>query len=410
MVLLHGVCAWFLGRVSRQAIYARRVVSHFSIHLCLRLMYVHVCHVTLHHFTYIIHMSHFLPLYACQMARKRSRPSSQPASGSTSYSRSRFISATTQEVFTSQFSLRPVLMEREVILSDLPVEIAAILVSRGWEPLLVGLSPPPTLLVQEFYANINDIDGSSFRFFLRGHTFRVTPSALAKALGIPEITHPTYPYILPSSVPADSLVRSTILNTPSVGGPTAMATGSLPTDRQVLLRIVCMNLWPVAHTSSLPMGRARFLYALLRGDSIDLPSFICQQILASFRTPGGRIGLPYACLIHRVTLALGASFPESSTRRIGRPIGQQTIHQSRSHIPASSSSAPTADAVFDVFDSSEPLDPIFDILTGGSRVCLPSRSTPPLAIPISSSGPSASTSVPGWLHCQLTPWCLFWVR
>ncbi|XP_022897589.1 uncharacterized protein LOC111411272 [Olea europaea var. sylvestris] len=33
------------------------------------------------------------------MARKRSRPSSQPASGSTSYSRSRFISATAQEVF-----------------------------------------------------------------------------------------------------------------------------------------------------------------------------------------------------------------------------------------------------------------------------------------------------------------------
>ncbi|XP_022873960.1 uncharacterized protein LOC111392799 [Olea europaea var. sylvestris] len=119
------------------------------------------------------------------MARKRSRTSAQLASGSTSYSRSRFISATAQEVFTSQFSLLPVLMEREVILSDLPVDVAAIFVSRGWEPLLVGLTPPPPLLVQEFYVNIHEVDGSSFRIFLRGHSFRVTPSAVALALGIP---------------------------------------------------------------------------------------------------------------------------------------------------------------------------------------------------------------------------------
>lgn len=119
------------------------------------------------------------------MARKRSRSSAQPASGSMSYSRSRFISATAQEVFTSQFSLRPVLVEREVILSDLPVNIAAIFVSRGWDSLLIGLSPPPPLLVQELYANIHDIDGLSFRVTLRGHSFRVTPSAVAHALGIP---------------------------------------------------------------------------------------------------------------------------------------------------------------------------------------------------------------------------------
>lgn len=217
-------------------------------------------------------------------------------------------------------------MEREVILSDLPVDVTAIFVSQGWEPLLVGLTPSPPLLVQEFYANIHEVDGSSFRSFLKGHSFRVTPSAVALALSIPQIPHPTYPYLLPASLLADVLVRSTLLNTPSTRGPTAMATGSLPTDWQVLLRILCTNLWPVAHTSSLPMVRARFLYALLHGDSIDLPTFVCQQILASFRTPRSRLGLPYACLIHRVVLSLGASFPEGSSTRIGRPIGQQTIH------------------------------------------------------------------------------------
>lgn len=274
-------------------------------------------------------------------------------------------------------------MEREVILSDLPVDIVAIFVSRSWEPLLVGLSPPPPLLVQEFYANIHDVDGSSFKVFLRGHSFRVTPSA-----DLSLYSTCFYSGRCPCSV--DSFEH------PACWGPTIMATGSLPTDRQVLLRIVCTNLWPVTHTSSLPMVSARFLYALLHGDSIDLPSFVCQQILASFRTPGGRIGLPYACLIHKVVLSLGASFPEGSSTRIGHPIGQQTIYQSRSHVPSSSSSAHAAAQAepIDVFDFSEPFDPITDILTGGSCVFLPPRS----------DFPSTFTSAPGWLPCLLTPW------
>lgn len=127
------------------------------------------------------------------------------------------------------------------------------------------------------------------------------------------------------SIPIDSLVRSTLFNIPLGGGPHAIPTGSLPTDRQILLRIVCTNLWPVSHTFSLPMEKGRFLYALLHGDSIDLPTFICHHILHTFKIPAHRIGHVFACLIHHLMTSLGPLFPDGVFRRAFHPIGHITF-------------------------------------------------------------------------------------
>lgn len=121
-------------------------------------------------------------------------------------------------------------------------------------------------------------------------------------------------------------------------------------------------MWPVSHTSSLPMEKARFLHALLHGDSIDLPTFICHHILRAFRVLGHRIGLPYIYLIHCLVTSLRTTFPNGVSRWVSYPRGQVTISQSRSHVPLSS--APTVLAK--PADSSVPADPIGDLLSGGS--------------------------------------------
>lgn len=130
---------------------------------------------------------------------------------------------------------------------------------------------------------------------------------------------------------------------------------------------------------------------------------LCAKIFWLLSYSWGSDRVAYACLIHRVALSLGASFPEGSTCRIGRPIGQETIHQSRSHVLSSSSTAPAAAP--DVFDPSEPFDPITEILTGGSRVFLPPRPVFPSAIPLSSLRLLRHLLLlRGWLLCPLTPW------
>lgn len=112
-----------------------------------------------------------------------------------------------------------------------------------------------------------------------------------------------------------------------------MLTEPLPIDCQILLRIVCTNLWLVSHTSFLLMEKGRFLYALLHDDSIDLLTFICQQILHTFKVPGHRIGLLYVCLIHQLVTSLWAAFPYGVSRWACRPNGHTTISQSQFHAP-----------------------------------------------------------------------------
>lgn len=185
-----------------------------------------------------------------QKPPKRARTTPSTPSASTSFNRTRYISAVALDVFGSRFSLRPVLFELEVIMSDLcevimsdlsPV-LTAIFSTRGWKPLLVGLVYPLSLFVQKFYANIHDVSGSSFRVFLWGRVVKITLDFISNLIHIPRVICPTFPYLTLDSLPTDSLVHSTVFNTPLEGGPGAIRTGFLQTECQILLRIVCTNL------------------------------------------------------------------------------------------------------------------------------------------------------------------------
>lgn len=147
-------------------------------------------------------------------------------------------------------------------MSNLSPDSTAIFTSWGWEPLFVELVPPSSLLIYEFYANIHDVSGSSFRVFLRYKMIKITIDVVSSFAHIPRVVHPLFPYLTPDILPADSLVCSTVFNTPLEGGSGAIHSGSLRTDHQIrahnLLHIVCTNLWPVSHTSPLSIEKAQF--------------------------------------------------------------------------------------------------------------------------------------------------------
>lgn len=67
-----------------------------------------------------------------------------------------------------------------------------------------------------------------------------------------------------------------------------------------------------------------------------MPTFICHHILRTFRIPGHKIGLSYACLIHHLVTSLGAFFLDGVSRRTLCPIGHTTFSQSQSYVPSSS--------------------------------------------------------------------------
>lgn len=92
------------------------------------------------------------------------------------------------------------------------------------------------------------------------------------------------------------------------------------------------------------------------------------------------MGLPYACLIYRLVIALGVSFPKGVPRRVSRPIGHATIAQSRSILLLSQHSLLTrlpADPIDD-FISFDPLDfPTSSFAPPSSDIPLSSNFAPP---------------------------------
>lgn len=81
----------------------------------------------------------------------------------------------------------------------------------------MDFSPLPSLLVQEYYANIQIVSRRTFRVFLRGTTIKITPDVISSTMHIPRVVHPLFPYLSTDTLPANFLVRSTLLNSPLEG-------------------------------------------------------------------------------------------------------------------------------------------------------------------------------------------------
>lgn len=122
---------------------------------------------------------------------------------------------------------------------------------------------------------------------------------------------------------------------------------------------MCMNLWPVSHTSSSPMDKARFLHTLLHGDSKDLPTFIWHQIVHTFHMICTRIGLPYVSLIYRLVMGLPARFLD----RITGGFSSCSDHRShsRSHVSLSFAPIEPVNPIVPT-DLTIPTDPTSDLL------------------------------------------------
>ena len=94
-----------------------------------------------------------------------------------------------------------------MILDEVEPTIRANLESRGWLSSLEIDHPSPTALIREFFSNLSChiYDSNTLiRSWIQGVEFTITPRVVAKALGVPVITEPVYPYV--ESPPIDVVI------------------------------------------------------------------------------------------------------------------------------------------------------------------------------------------------------------
>ncbi|KAB1200504.1 hypothetical protein CJ030_MR0G007043 [Morella rubra] len=237
-----------------------------------------------------------------QPAGSSSKPTKVPRkSKPRPFDASRFVDARASELFHSTFHNRKVIVEREVLLAELPVAtVSSYFSSRHWDPFLQDLTHlvPPTLLVREFYSNFFDVDEASLSFsvFIRGQRLRVSPDVIASLFGVVRVPEPVYPYVESSREPPSFDAMSLLL-----------------------------------------FGRP---YPYAGGDTIDICSVICSHMIEVFQSTSSKVGLSYACLIQRLYRAHSIAFPpDGPFPDTLSAIGATTLSLSRAHLKRRQASA-----------------------------------------------------------------------
>ncbi|KAB1211864.1 hypothetical protein CJ030_MR5G004831 [Morella rubra] len=188
-----------------------------------------------------------------QPAGSSSKPTKVPRkSKPRPFDASRFVDARASELFHSTFHNRKVIVEREVLLAELPVAtVSSYFSSRHWDPFLQDLTHlvPPELLVREFYSNFFDVDEASLSFsvFIRGQRLRVSPDVIASLFGVVRVPEPVYPYVESSREPPSFEAMSLLL----FGRPYPYAGGTLYTSDFSLRIMLSVRLYR-AHSIAFP--------------------------------------------------------------------------------------------------------------------------------------------------------------
>uniref|UniRef100_A0A2N9GG56 Putative plant transposon protein domain-containing protein n=1 Tax=Fagus sylvatica TaxID=28930 RepID=A0A2N9GG56_FAGSY len=193
---------------------------------------------------------------------------------------------------------------------------------QGWP------TATPNDLIPEFYSNFLNINTTTLEFdvFLRKKKYHISPDVVATALNIPRVDQLGYPFI-------DQLVplRDNMMEL-FCGKPTAWGTKkSNPTteftcEARIFNLVMSHNLLPVSHRNTLELRRAQFLYALMTGVTIDLPSVICNSFITMHHSKDASLSLIHPCAITRILTHLNMNFPAAIplVPRSGKPINRHS--------------------------------------------------------------------------------------
>ena len=215
-------------------------------------------------------------------------------------------------------------------MGELDPSIRRNFVSRNWVSLCEVSDPPPSALIREFYSNhsiyFEVIGGHYLNSWIRGQEFTITKQTVSKALGVPLVHKPTYPY---SEFPSVDDMMSLLCGRPISWGTEPRINSFVFIELNYLyFRISSHNIYPISHVHIVPIDRCAFLYALVTDCSMCFPSLFIQTIVDISRSKSKGQKLFFPMYIYRILRFLGLSeFPPLELVHITAPIGATFLRQ-----------------------------------------------------------------------------------
>ena len=147
-------------------------------------------------------------------------------------------------------------------------------------------------------------------------------------LHVPKVAHPNYSYDRLKTVSKDKL-SSLFYETPSPWGErqntpcSAFANGP-----RFLNMVMTFVLYHLSHYNSITEPRAQFLLSLLKGLTIDFPSYFILLLMDVYKDTVTRDKLIFSSAITKILRHFSVSYPESPHFLVMCAIDAATIRQS----------------------------------------------------------------------------------
>ena len=113
--------------------------------------------------------------------------------------------------------------------------------------------------------------------WIRGEDFFITREIVAKALDVPVVQQPTYPYT--EIPPIDDIMSLLCGETISWGTDSRITTYELTELNNIFFRIACHNIYPISHVHTTHTDRCVFLYALITDAFIFFPTLFILSLV-----------------------------------------------------------------------------------------------------------------------------------
>ena len=154
---------------------------------------------------------------------------------------------------------------------------------------------------------------------------------MAKALGVPVVIEPIYPYA--ESLPIDVVMSHITGSSIQWGSDPRITSSALSETAYLFLRVACHSLWPISHLHTIPLKRCVFLYTFMSGASISFPHLFLRSLNKIHRSSAIGHALIHPIFIHRILLFLGlADFPSGEPIHVVTPLGATFLKQRAAHL------------------------------------------------------------------------------
>ena len=141
--------------------------------------------------------------------------------------------------------------------------------------------PPPIASIKEFYYNISiyskDTGGHYLTTWIHGQEFTLSKQVISKALGVPIVRKPVYPYIEFHVV--DNMMPLLCARPVSWGLEPRINFCEFTELNSLYLQITCHNIYPISHVHIVPIEHYALLYALINDGSMCFSSMFIQTFV-----------------------------------------------------------------------------------------------------------------------------------